>query len=48
VERCRRIGAAEILAEEIPVEDETFLGILDESGFRDYRRAAYLTLKLRE
>ena len=48
VEHCRKAGAAEILAEEIPVEDETFLGILNGSGFRDYRRAAYLTLKLRE
>jgi len=48
VEHCRKIGATEILAEEIPIEDETFLRILGESGFRDYRRTAYLTLKLKE
>jgi DNA-binding HxlR family transcriptional regulator len=45
-EHCRKIGAAEILADEIPVEDDSFLKILAESGFRDYRRTAYLTLKL--
>jgi len=48
VEHCRKAGAAEILAEEIPMEDETFLRILSESGFKECRRISYLALKIEE